>query len=131
MNLRDIAKGALGRDYQPGEAVFHQGEVGDSLYIVQRGQVELYLEEDGTEVHLCRLGPGDIMGMTALFRGTTRNVSVRAVDTARILTIDRRTLVKRLHEDPSLAYEVMRKIVDRLEYLKDEVRELRRGRPDP
>jgi CRP-like cAMP-binding protein len=38
--------GGLGKVYQDGEAIVRQGEVGDCIYVIQEGQVEVVAEKD-------------------------------------------------------------------------------------
>ena len=57
-----MSRGVLGKDYRDGEWIIRQGEVGDEMFVVQDGQVEVLRHEAGDEVRLARLGPGDFFG---------------------------------------------------------------------
>jgi CRP-like cAMP-binding protein len=50
----------LGKVYQDEEAIVHQGEVGDCMYVIQEGQVEVVVDEDGKEVRLMGLDMGEL-----------------------------------------------------------------------
>jgi CRP-like cAMP-binding protein len=52
--------GTLGKVYQDEEAIVHQGEVGDCMYVIQEGQVEVVVDEDGKEVRLMGLDMGEL-----------------------------------------------------------------------
>ena len=54
--------GTLGKVYQDEEAIVHQGEVGDCMYVIQEGQVEVVVDEDGKEVRLMGLDMGELFG---------------------------------------------------------------------
>jgi len=54
--------GALGKVYKRGEAIVHQGEAADCLYVIQSGQAEVVQEKDGREVRLALLGEQDFLG---------------------------------------------------------------------
>lgn len=105
---------ALGRTYRNGEAIITQGESGDCMYVIQAGQVEVLQRADAEEVKLAVLGPGDFFGEMALFEREVRSATVRALGDARVLTVDKRTFMGRVHEDPSLAYRMVQTLSQRL-----------------
>jgi CRP-like cAMP-binding protein len=53
-----MTSGALGKVYQDGEVIIRQGEVGDCMFVVQEGKVEVILEIDDREVQLDVHGEG-------------------------------------------------------------------------
>ena len=55
------------RDYQPGDAVVRQGEVGDALYLIESGEAEVLAANQ----HIASLGVGDFFGEIALVTGGT------------------------------------------------------------
>ena len=123
--------GALGRTYQDGECIVRQSEVGDCMYIVQGGKVEVVVGDPGDETRLAELGAGEVFGEMALFTRTPRSATVRACGKARVLSVDKRGLLKRIHEDPSLAFGILRKMSQRIRALDNEVSRLTRLARDP
>lgn len=121
-----IAIGALGKMYADGESIALEGEKGNCMYIVQQGTVAVVTGQGDREVLLSTLGPGDVFGEMSLFTGAARSATVRAKGSARVLTIDKRGFLKRVHEDPSLAFQVLRKMSERIHELNQEVARLRR-----
>lgn len=72
-------------DYKSKEIVFSEGDLGDAIYLLKRGHVRLYRStEDGKELTLAILGPGDVFGELALFQQTHRQTFAEAVDDAHI-----------------------------------------------
>ena len=120
--------GELGKIYKAGDRIVHQGEVGDYMYVIQAGQVEVLLERPSQEIHIATLGPGDIFGEMALFSRAVRSATVRAQTEARVLTIDKRGFLKRVHEDPSLAFRILQKMSDRIRQLNEELAQLKEQR---
>ena len=53
-----MRKGALGKDYADGEAIVRQGELGDCMYVVQAGEVEVVQDTAGGEQRLAILETG-------------------------------------------------------------------------
>jgi CRP-like cAMP-binding protein len=117
--------GALGRVYQDGEAIVRQGEVGDCMYVIQEGQVEVVVEKDGEEVHLMVLDTGELFGEMAIVEREVRMATVRALGQTRVLTIDQKNFLRRIHEDPSLAWRVVQTMSRRIRELATEVARLK------
>lgn len=114
----------LGKIYQDGEVIVRQGEVGDCMYVVQEGKVEVVLETEGREIRLAELGEGELIGEMAIFDREVRMATVRAFGKARVLTVDERNFLRRVHEDPSLAYRLVRTMSQRIRELTTEVARL-------
>lgn len=119
--------GALGKVYQDGEVIVGQGDVGDSMCVIQEGEAEVVVERHGAEERLAVLGAGDFFGEMAIFESEVRMATVRAVGEARVLTVDKRSFLRRIHEDPSLAYRMVQTMSRRLRDLAAEVVRLRGG----
>jgi len=76
--------------FEPGEYVFRQGEVGDRMYIILTGQAEVVREDNGSEMILAELGPGEYFGEMALVQKATRNASVRCNQAMNTLSIPKK-----------------------------------------
>ena len=84
------ATGVSHEHFEPGEEVFHQGDLGDRIYIIARGQAEVVRRENANEFLLARLGPGEYFGEMALLNQTTRNATVRCLQPLDVLSIHKR-----------------------------------------
>jgi len=115
-----MAKGALGKIYADGEAIVRQGDVGDCMYVVQVGRVEVVQSTGVGEQHLAYLETGDFFGEMAVFEKEHRSATVRASGEARVLKVDKKTLLRRIKEDPLLA-------VNLLETMSHRIRDLNAG----
>lgn len=115
---------ALGRTYQDGEVIIRQGDKGDCMFVIQEGRVSVVKELDSGEVELAVRGPGEFFGEMALFEHETRMATVRAIEKARILTVDKKSFLRRIHEDPSLAYHLVQALSARVRQLSQEVERL-------
>jgi flavin-dependent dehydrogenase len=114
-----MVTGQLGRKYKPGEVVFRQGEVGDCMYVVHTGEVELILRRGEREFCLATLGQGEFFGEGALFREEPRVVTARSVGDSMILTLERESILRRMHEDPSLALKLLERMFERIRRLEE------------
>jgi hypothetical protein len=111
------SRASLGRMYQDGEAIVQQGETGNCMYVIQDGYVEVVKETDDQDVTLAILGESDFFGEMAIFDNEVRAATVRAIGSARILTIDSRNLLRRIHEDPYFAYRLVKVMSSRVRKL--------------
>lgn len=109
--------GALGKLCQNGEIIVRQGEVGNCMYVIQQGQVEVLLRKGDADVCVAVLGESDFFGEMALFDQEVRSATVRARGEVRILTLERKTFLRRIHEDPSLAFRMLEKMSHRVREL--------------
>ena len=119
--------GALGSVYEEGDVIVRQGDEDGCMYVIQEGQVEVVLDRDGEEIRLAVLADGDFFGEMAIFEQEVRSATVRAVSPARILTIDKKNFLRRIHEDPSLAYRMVQTMSRRIRELDAEVGRLKTG----
>ena len=120
-----MGKGDLGKTYNDGEVITRQGDVGDCMYVIQQGQVQVLVEKDGVETPLRIAKEGEFMGEMAIFDREERSATLRALGEARLLTIDKKNFLKRVHEDPSLAFRLVRTMSKRVRDLSDEITRLK------
>lgn len=116
--------GALGRIYQDGEIIVRQGDVGDCMYVIQEGEVEILCDEDGKEIRIATRHAGDFIGEMAIFDRDVRSATVRAKGPVRMLTVDKKNFMSRIHEDPSLAFRIVETMSYRLRELQAEYTKL-------
>lgn len=117
-----MVRGALGKVYKDGEEIIRQGKPGESMYVVQGGRVEvLQHSKNGREQHLAYLETGDFFGEMAVFEKEVRSATVRAAGEARVLKVDKKTLLTRLREDPLLAVNLLKTMSHRIRELDREV----------
>jgi len=117
-----MVTGALGRIYRDGEEIIRQGNPGESMYVVQSGRVEVVqMTADGGEQHLAFLEAGNFFGEMSVFEKELRSATVRASGEARVLKIDKKTLLRRIREDPLLAVNLLQTMSHRIRVLNAEL----------
>jgi len=93
--------------FSPGEALFRRNDPGDSLYLIERGQVSVMLPfEDGQPARLGSSGAGTVVGEMALYTQQPRSADVIADTTcqARQLTLDVLATMQRDYPDAALQF---------------------------
>jgi len=76
--------------FEPGEEVFHQGDIGDRIYIIVSGQAEVVHEDGDMEILLATLGTGEYFGEMALLKQTTRGATIRCTAPMDTLSLPKR-----------------------------------------
>lgn len=104
----------LGKQFKQGEDIFHQGDPAECMYVIQKGQVEIVVESEYGIKQLVLLNEGDVFGEVSLFAGKLRFATARAVKDTRVLTLDEKSFVSKLHQDPSLAFRMIRQMANRV-----------------
>lgn len=84
-----------------GSAVVHEGDPGDSLFLVVQGTLSVTIGGDDAAVEVGRLGPGDFFGEVALLTGKPRTATVTAVTESELLRLGRDTVedLRRRHPE--------------------------------
>lgn len=91
------------------------GDPTDSLYIVIHGRLKVLMsDEQGREVILSILGPGEFFGEMGLLDDSPRSASVVTLEPCELLTISKTDFKRRLAENSDLSLTVMRGLVKRL-----------------
>lgn len=114
----------LGTTYADGDEIVREGEIGRCMYVIQSGQVEVVRSVDGSFQRLAVLTEGDFFGEMALFGDAERSATVRAIGEARALKVDKRTLLRRIQEDPLLALNLLERLSARIRRLNEQIAHL-------
>ena len=117
--------GKLGKTYSNGKVIVRQGEMGDRMFVIQSGRVRVTRTVDGREIELAELKEGDFFGEMAIIDREVRSATVFAVGEVRLLSIDKNNFLRRIHEDPSLAYRVLQRMSHTIRELNTELSQLK------
>lgn len=104
--------------YQAGETVFRQDAPGDSMFIVEAGQVEVAVHDGSGEDHtMVYLGRGQVFGEMALVDGATRSATISAVeDDTRVYRLAGKTFTALCEQDTAIGYILMRNIAQDISF---------------
>lgn len=90
--------------FAPNRVVFAQGEPANSVFYVQKGGVKLsVLSSEGKEAVVAILGPGDFFGEACLAGQPVRMSTATAVAPTTVLSIQKREMIRILHEQPEFS----------------------------
>ena len=98
-----LAAGMRRLDFTAGEPIVQQGAAGDSLYVVQRGEVGVRIQVDGSTAEVATLGPGEVFGEMSLLTGEPRSATCTARTEVTCYVIERAAFQPVLAERPQVA----------------------------
>jgi len=101
------------------------------MHVIQEGQVEVFVEKDGRELPLAVRGEGEVIGEMAIFDKAPHSATVRARGEVRILTVDKRGFLRRIQEDPSLAFHILQNMSRRIRDLSEKLARFEEQKGDP
>ncbi len=109
-------------DYGAKEVVFSEGDLGDAIYLLKTGHVRLYrVTEDGKEITLNILGPGDVFGELALFKEAHRQTFAEAVDAVHICAASIEDFTRLMGHKPQLTMMVAKEIARRRQEIETRI----------
>ncbi|CAN5447136.1 Crp/Fnr family transcriptional regulator [soil metagenome] len=98
-----------------GEEIFHEGDRGDSLYVITTGKVKLgRSSSDGRESLLAVLGPGEMFGELSMFDPGPRLTSATAVNDTHLIALHNRDLRSFIADHPEVAMQMLAGLARRL-----------------
>ncbi len=114
-DVQSLLKLAMPRNFAKNALVIREGAEGESLFIVTVGKVKVYLNDDnGKEIILSVLGPGDFIGELALIDDDSRSASVMTMEPSEFLVLPKAAFRDHLRKNPDLAMNIMRVLATRL-----------------
>ncbi len=102
--------------FDPGQAVFAQGDPGDAAYIVLEGEAAVLIDTPGGPVEIARLLKNEIVGEIAILCDVPRTAHVRASGANPLvcLKIEKDDFMALVNEFPSMGVEIMRELARRI-----------------
>jgi CRP/FNR family transcriptional regulator, cyclic AMP receptor protein len=123
--LRALADRSVERSYPRHGRLFYQGDPGSGLYVLASGLVKVVVtSEDGEEMVLVTLGPGDAFGELSIVDGGPRSASAEALEPTVALVITREVLLDLATRDSGLTEALLRTLGALLRRLTEQASDL-------
>ena len=108
-----------------GDVLFHEGQLGDRMYIITEGKVKLgHTAPDGRESILAILGPGELLGELSLFDPGPRTATAVALTDLTALGLGHAALRPWLTGRPEVAESLLQALAQRLRRTNDALADL-------
>lgn len=98
----------------PGEYIFHEGELGTEMFIIQEGEVHISKVLQGETHVLSRLEKGDFFGEMAILENVPRTADAVANTEVKLIPITGSRFDEMLRKNPEIAVRIIRKYSKRL-----------------
>lgn len=109
--LRNVAKIAYVRHYEPSEVIIHEGHTAAGMYIIMNGEVEVSTQtRDVVKTVLANFKEDDIFGDVGLVDNSPRTATVTAITSTAVVGFFRPELLKLINEDPKSASKLILKL---------------------
>jgi len=109
--------------FAAGEELFHQGDTGDSAYIIVDGAAEIVIDTPAGPVRVAEVSKNDFVGEIAILCDVPRTATVKAVSGLTTLKITKDLFFRMLTDFPEMAVEIMRVLALRLDHANTRLRE--------
>ncbi len=122
--LREIASTGVVRSFPKRTVLIHEGDVGDSIYVVLSGRVKVYASNaEGREIVIDFHGPGEYVG-EMLLDGSPRSASVVTVEPTTCAVVNRAQFRDFLFAHPDFAFHLVLKLIHRVRVTTENVKSL-------
>jgi signal transduction histidine kinase len=113
--LDALRRAAREQRYAAHQEIFKEGDLGDGVYVVKSGQVQISgVVGQGTRHVFSRLGPCEVFGEMAVLENKPRSASATAEPESVVYFIPRDEMLKLVERSPALAMALLREISSRL-----------------
>ena len=113
-----------GQTIAPGRRIFHEGDEGDKMYIIQDGTVRITRTIDGKEHVLAELTKGDFFGEMAIVSRIRRTATATTVEPTQLLAFDRAGFQSMIEKNARIAMNIIDKLCRRLENANAQIQAL-------
>ena len=116
------------RRYRKGETIFHQGDPGDSLYILESGSVKIVLPspDTGDDAIIATLTRGDFFGELALLDGAPHSATAVAMEPTEARVLARERFDELAHSRDSIVYLIRDRNVESLFHRHNDFHDIQR-----
>lgn len=105
------------RRYRRGEVIFHQGDPGGWLYVIDSGYVRIYVvNPDGREMAIRVFGPGSAFGELSVIDGKPRSATAAALRDVSAFVLYREDVRTLLQQNSGIALQIIEMLAERLRF---------------
>jgi len=123
--LRFLETVAIEKRFPKNTIIFSKGDESDSVYLVRRGRVKVLIEdEQGKEIVLSTMGPGEYFGEMAAVDGSPRSATVMTREQTELLMIHRNDFRNLLSSHPDMVFNLLKVLVDRIRKADEKIERL-------
>ncbi len=123
--IRCFEKAAIRKRFPKNTILFSKGDDSASLYIVRSGKAKVIArDEQGKEIVLAVIGPGEYFGEMAAIDGAPRSATIVTKEPSEILVIRSEDFRRSLSSNPDLTFDLLRVLLERLRKADEKIESL-------
>jgi CRP/FNR family transcriptional regulator, cyclic AMP receptor protein len=123
--LDELAAVARRRTFPRGQVIFHQGDPGDTIHIVETGRVKVsVIGENGEQALLNIFGAGQCFGELSLIDGQARSATIETLERTTTVVLQRSDFLSLLRARPEAMEQVLLLVTSKLRQITDELSDL-------
>jgi len=104
-----------GRALPAGTVLFHEGEEGTQMYVIQSGKVKITRRVGAQDALLAILPEGEFFGEMSIINNRPRSATATVLEDARLLVLDGHTFEAMIRGNAEIAIRMIQKLTDRLQ----------------
>ena len=109
-------------DYDEGDVIFSQGDAGDAVFYIQKGNVKIAVtSERGKEAILVILGEGEFFGELCLIGEPLRLTTATTITDCNVMRISKTEMVRAIHDQPTFAELFMAHLLSRERRMQEDL----------
>ena len=125
VTIRHFEEAATRKRFPKNTILFSKGDESDSLYIVCSGKAKVIArDEQGKEIVLSVIGPGEYFGEMAAIDGAPRSATIVTKETTEILVIRKHDFKNSISSNPDLMFNLLRVLLERLRKADEKIESL-------
>jgi len=102
-------------NFTAGQEVCHQGDPGDTMYVILGGTADVLIDTPGGQISVAEMKRNSFFGEIAILCDVPRTATIKAKEPLSTLKITKDMFYRLVAEFPQMAVEVMRELARRLE----------------
>jgi CRP/FNR family transcriptional regulator, cyclic AMP receptor protein len=114
----------FGKKIPANTVLFHEGDKGEDMYILQTGRVKISKRIRGVEKTLATLEKGEFFGEMAILNDKPRSATAETVEDCEMLVIDRKTFDTLIRGNSEIAVRFIKRLADRLRETNEQMEAL-------
>lgn len=113
-----------GKKYAPGDYIFKEGDVGEVMFIINKGKVNITKKTDEGEKVLVTLAAGDFFGEMAIIDKAPRSASAIAAEDTVCIVLDEELFEQQMQRNAKIVKKILKNMSARLRAMNDQLQNL-------
>jgi CRP-like cAMP-binding protein len=113
-----------GKKYAPGDYIFKEGDIGEVMFIIHRGKVNITKRTDEGEKILVTLAAGDFFGEMAIIDKAPRSASAIAAEETVCIVLDEELFEQQMQRNAKIVKKILKNMSARLRAMNEQLQNL-------